>query len=118
MSFTFDTRDVIRNLRQFERRFNEELETAVEKTTEFIVNAAKQGAPVKTGFLRNEIKEGVTRTVGKIIKGEVISDAPYSIWVELGTAFTAAHPYMRPALKRAEKVLYKEIQAAFRRAQA
>jgi HK97 gp10 family phage protein len=57
-----------------------------------IAARARELAPVKTGFLRENIIviEGSNQT-------EIASLAPYSLFVEFGTARTAAKPFLRPA---------------------
>lgn len=56
---------------------------------------AKKRAPVRTGTLRNSIQA---------VKGEgplwyrVVVGAEYGVYVEWGTRFMAAQPYLRPAV--------------------
>ena len=76
---------------------------------EVIVRRAKQLAPVDTGFMRNNIHAE---------EDAVISEAPYSAYVEYGTKKMAAQPFMRPAvdegqseiLRVAGKVIEEEIR--------
>lgn len=57
-----------------------------------IVNRAKQLAAVDTGFMRNSIKWG------KIDGGyEVYCAANYAFFIEYGTRYMSAQPFMRPA---------------------
>ena len=113
--FTIDTSEVTRGMQQFSKAFEAELEVAVENTLKWIEVAAKQIAPVESGYLRDNIKAGVVNYSGKILSGEVVSGAEYSLWVEVGSAFRRSHPFFRPVLKRAEKVLIHEVKAAFNR---
>lgn len=63
-----------------------------------IAEAAKALAPVRTGRLRDSI------TVEASEPGaEVQALAPYSGWVEYGTASTPAQPFLRPALAKIRK---------------
>lgn len=56
---------------------------------------AKALAPVLTG----ELKAGIRgRRVG--LTGDVVSEAPYSDYVEEGTSDTAPQPFMSPAFER------------------
>ena len=116
MGVRVDTREVEQALAKFHEKLQVELEVAVDNTCNFIESAAKQMAPVLTGYLRDNIRKGVIKTVKAVISGEVKSDAEYSIWVEGGTAYRSAQPYLRPVLKRAESVLRNEIAEAFQRA--
>lgn len=63
-------------------------------------NAAKQYAPVDTGRLRSSI----TWTLGVDGRGLyalIGSNVEYALFQELGTRFSPAHPYLRPALAAA-----------------
>jgi HK97 gp10 family phage protein len=55
---------------------------------------AKVNAPVDTGNLRNSIG------AHKLADGqwEVRADAEYALYVEMGTRYMAAQPFMQPAL--------------------
>lgn len=71
---------------------------------------AKATCAVDTGFMRDHIDvEMVTETATRA-EARVISRAPYSIFVEYGTRFQTAQPFMRPALdnKRGEVLGYIE----------
>jgi HK97 gp10 family phage protein len=60
---------------------------------QYIAKKARSLAPVDTGYLRDHIhamKTGKTAIV--------ISDAPYSAFVEFGTRKMAAQPFIRPAV--------------------
>lgn len=64
-----------------------------------VERAAKQGCPVDTGRLRSSIAyriEGGNEVVG--IVGTSVEYAPF---VEFGTRFMAAQPFLRPALQAA-----------------
>lgn len=56
---------------------------------------AKAFAPVLTGELKSRIHG---RRLGLV--GEVVSEAPYSNYVEEGTSDTAPQPFMTPAHER------------------
>jgi HK97 gp10 family phage protein len=78
---------------------NDGIRKIYEKATEFekevareVVIEAKRLVPVDTGALRDSIS---------VIDGSpmaVVADAPYSLYVELGTRHMAAQPYLMPAL--------------------
>ena len=74
------------------KNINDAANATVKGMCEEIQQMAKQFAPVKTGKLRNSIKVKV-----KDNSGEVYSDVPYAGYVENGTAFMKAHPFMKPA---------------------
>lgn len=63
-----------------------------------VVEGAQQRAPVRTGYLRDSIfhlKDGKYH--------RVIVTAGYAYFVEFGTRFMAAIPYLRPALEALDK---------------
>lgn len=60
---------------------------------ERVAEIARNNAPVDTGFLRDHI---FARHLSK--SSEVVSEAPYSGFVEFGTRFMAAQPFLRPAV--------------------
>lgn len=55
---------------------------------------ARAFAPIRTG----ELKAGIRRRSYGLV-GEVVSEAPYSEYVEDGTSDTAPQPFMGPALE-------------------
>lgn len=60
--------------------------------------AARSHAPVRTGRLQRSIVPlPVVRADGRSISG-VWAQAPYALWVEIGTRRNPARPYLRPAL--------------------
>lgn len=65
-----------------------------------VESAAKRTCPVDTGRLRSSITHSLERD-GKGLVGFVGSDVDYAIYVELGTRYSRAQPYLRPALRAA-----------------
>lgn len=98
----------------------DELAIIVEKTAEGVVQVAQSRAPVRTGFLRDSIyyttstKSTYGRDVGEVPAGASLLspiEAPtektsvnigvaanYGMFVELGTRYMAAQPYLAPAI--------------------
>lgn len=64
---------------------------------------AKSLAPVDTGVLRSSIK-------GNAKDHEVKTKTKYAVHQEFGTSRMKAQPFMRPALKKEEKNLTKDIK--------
>lgn len=116
MGFTIDTSEVAKNLKVYQENLERELSVAVTNTIKWIVSKAQETAPVKSGWLRSQIKPGIIKATNQIIAGEVVSTAAYSLFVEFGTSDRRARAFLRPALKQSRKVLEKEINSAFRRA--
>ncbi len=72
---------------------------------------AKQLVPVRTGYLRNSIYARIQGWVA-----EVGAEATYACWVEFGTRYVRARPYLFPAIQehlpRLEQIICEAIDAA------
>jgi HK97 gp10 family phage protein len=69
--------------------------TLLERLGGEIETDAKVACPVRTGRLRDSIGHEVD---GDTVR--VTASAPYAAYVEEGTRYMAAEPYLRPALYR------------------
>ena len=73
--------------------------------------SAKQLAPVRTGRLRSSI---YARVHGWVV--EVGAESSYALFVELGTRYMRARPYLSPAIQehlpRLEQIICEAIDAA------
>lgn len=65
-----------------------------------VESAAIRLCPVDTGRLRSSISHDLDRD-GRGLVGFVGTNVEYAIFVELGTRFMRAQPYLRPALRAA-----------------
>lgn len=72
----------------------EQVEAIIEKFAGLIEAEAKTLVPVRTGRLRDEI-----HTVLNGLVADIISDTPYSVYVEYGSQGRPSHPFMRPAIE-------------------
>lgn len=70
------------------------LARAVKDAADEIVERAKIAAPVDTGFLQDSIEATHPEELTSI----VTVGAEYGVYVELGTVFRAARPYLGPAV--------------------
>lgn len=70
----------------------EDVKNVVKVNTAELATGAQRNAPVDTGFLKRSIVPEMTDLVGK-----VKATAEYSPYVELGTRFSAAQPFISPA---------------------
>ena len=70
------------------------VEMVVKKSTLDVEANAKAFVPVDTGFLKNAIGSEVIGTSGVVNVG-----AEYAIFVEYGTRFMSAQPYLNPAVE-------------------
>jgi HK97 gp10 family phage protein len=77
--------------------------------------SARQRVPVKTGNLRSSIYSKISEWVA-----EVGAEAAYAMFVELGTRYMRARPFLYPAvqeeLPRLEAIICEAIDAAKREA--
>jgi len=86
----------------------ERVATAVAKTALDGEAIAKAVAPVDTGFLKSAIKAEQAST----LSWNVTSYAAYSIFLEYGTRFMAAQPYMTPTAARLRPILQRAVASA------
>ena len=84
-------------------------EGAIKETCEEIQELAKEYAPVRTGTLRDSITMKVD---GKT--GEVYPTVPYAKYVENGTRYMLAKPFMRPAFDAATEKLAERVVKKFK----
>jgi len=72
---------------------------------------AKQLAPVRTGHLRSSIYAKIHDWVA-----EIGAEATYALFVELGTRYMQAHPYLYPAIQEhlpeLERIILEALEAA------
>lgn len=72
----------------------------METVTGAIADDARRAVPVKTGDLRRSIYHRVLPFTGSTVTGRIGATAHYAIFVEKGTRYMAAQPFLRPALYR------------------
>lgn len=68
-----------------------------------IEQTAKEIVPVKTGTLRDSITHQ-TKGVNEV---EIKAETPYAVYIELGTSFMEAQPYLRPAVMKWQRNMKK-----------
>jgi HK97 gp10 family phage protein len=90
-----------------QRQVHEQLEGWVMEVKEY----AKSLAPVRTGLLRSSIYAKINEWVA-----EIGAEATYALFVEFGTQYMQARPYLYPAvqehLPRLEQIICEAIDAA------
>lgn len=83
-------------------------ETAAEAKAE-----AQALCPVDTGLLRSSIFADVDAKGGGARRTLTVgADAPYCLWVELGSSRSPAQPFLRPTLDRIAPIFTQKLQAA------
>ena len=87
------------------RNHKPEVQTAIRNNTEEMKTEAKRLAPVDTWFMHDNIY-----TFHGDMYGEVISSAGYSGFVNFGTRFMMAQPFMTDSFTAQVKKLEKTIE--------
>ena len=68
-----------------------------------VERAAKRLCPVDTGRLRSSITRGEVERDGDSLSVDIGTNVEYAPYVEFGTSRRRAQPFLRPALKAAER---------------
>lgn len=91
------------------------LQDAMQATAEAAKDRAQQLCPVDTGLLRSSIFASVDAPGGSHRRTLVVgADAPYALYVELGTSRAPAQPFLRPAIDAEAPKLTERLRAATR----
>lgn len=97
--------EFIRNV----QRKGPQLDKAIDQEIKFsslrVEKGSKKLAPFDTGWMSNSIHAS---EIG-LMKAEVISPAEYSLFVEMGTRYMFAQPFLFPALKADWPILQKRL---------
>lgn len=72
-------------------------EKAAEAAAEAVLDQAKRRVPVRTGFLRSSL--GVHKKKKRHL---VRTSCSYALYVEKGTRYMKARPYLTPAVQKAQ----------------
>ena len=84
----------------------------VQRCLDIAESIAVQDVPVDTGYLQSTIHQEIVSD----LVGQLIADAPYAGFVELGTSKMEAQPYMQPAADEVEQniqdIAIEEIENA------
>lgn len=90
-----------------QRAFGEAVQNAVRLSGSECQEEAKRVVPVDTGFLKQSI--GLTMT-DNAMTAEVEPTAEYASYVEYGTRYMSAQPYMRPSFYKQEPKFKKDME--------
>lgn len=90
---------------------------AAEAGGKVLVTAMSQRAPKRTGKLSRGIVMSTERTEGGVsVKVGPGKDVFYGgRWIELGTKFMPAQPYMRPAMDESKKQVLAAVKEAIKK---
>jgi len=75
--------------------------------------SARKLVPVRTGYLQSNIYAKISEWVA-----EIGADAAYALFVELGTKYMQAQPYLQPAIQEYLPQLESIITSAIEQAKA
>jgi HK97 gp10 family phage protein len=92
--------NVLRHVQSIEKDCEQNAKKAVKDSAYLMEAQAKALAPVKTGYLRENIK---THIEDGGLYAKVISHSDYSMFVEFGTSKQEAQPFMIPAYFKAKR---------------
>ena len=82
------------------RELDEGIALLLARLADGVADDARRLAPVRTGHLRSSIATGPIE--GNTVR--VSATADYAAYVELGTRYMAAQPFLKPALYRKRDV--------------
>lgn len=95
----------VKNVKKKVPQLEQEIDKEVKLSSFRVEKGSKKNAPFDTGFMSNSI---YSNAVG-LMQAEVISPADYSIYIECGTRYMMAQPFLYPALKSDWPVLKKRL---------
>lgn len=102
-------------MNRFDSGMQRQVHERLENWAAEVKASARQQVPVKTGHLRDSIHAKISKWVT-----EVGAEASYAVFVELGTRYMRARPFLYPAvqeaLPRLEAIICEAIEAAKREA--
>lgn len=117
---TRNTKGVIASLRQYGERAKERAKVVVEESADRVYQTARQNAPVDTGFMVEHLRReftpaGLGYSVG--FRAEDFAAAGkdfYPVFLEFGTRFMAARPFLFPAAALERPRFRRELVEALR----
>lgn len=114
MSISYKVRGLNKFLKQVAekpKQAQEAVDRELNRSSLRVELKAKNYAPWDTGWLSDNIY-GVK--AGTLLY-QVVSPVGYSVYVELGTRYMAAQPFLAPALEEERPVLMANLSRLFRR---
>lgn len=102
-------------MKQFDSGMQRQIHERLANWAADVKASARQRVPVKTGHLRSSIYSKISEWVA-----EVGAEATYAMFVELGTRYMRARPFIYPAvqecLPKLEAIICEAIETAKREA--
>ena len=111
----------MKGLSQLEKKLlkgvsKEKISQVVRLNTAELTQKAKDRAPVSTektnpGGAHGQLKRSIIPSVGSGgLVGKVNATVDYAEYVEMGTRFMAAQPYMKPAFDQQKEIFLKDMK--------
>ncbi len=98
-------------MQQFDSGIQREVHSFLASWAADVKAEAMRQVPVRTGYLRSTIYAKIQEWVA-----EIGADASYAFFVELGTKYMQAHPYLYPAIQEYLPQLETVVTAAIEQA--
>ncbi len=98
-------------IQRFDSSMQKHVRGQLESWAEHVKTLARQLVPVRTGYLRNTIYAKIREWIATIG-----AEASYACWVEFGTRYMRARPFLYPAIQehlpRLERIICDALEAA------
>ena len=95
-------------------RLGPDVAVAVQAGADLVVESAKARVPVSTGRLQEAIHTETTEEGVEVLAGD--REVFYGRFVEHGTRYAPAHPFLVPALEENREQIIKLVEAAMQQA--
>lgn len=107
-----DPHTMSRKLNEFYDKLEQNLKTTAAALVEVGVQLAQREAPVDTGALRDSISGRVKSMMSAVVMRIEVGKS-YGVYQEFGTVYHDAQPFLRPALKKLERVVVARTAKAY-----
>lgn len=108
----FGVKITVNRLPEFRRRFPAFVQAAITKATFDTLAQAQTRVPVRTGLLKNSLAAEVGADGIGVFTGQVYTPVEYAPYVNFGTRYQAAQPFMEPAFETVSRSLIAALQRA------
>lgn len=102
---------VLASLSEVERKMHGQIEQATRAAVEDGLEVANSLTPVRTGYLKSRNQVVPVGWQGNVYEADLMNDAEYAIFVELGTVHMPAQPFISPGMEAARQALPKYFRA-------
>ena len=103
-------KELIAVLDRIPNELDKEVEAVLEDNAQNIERDAKRNAPIDTGKLRQSIKSLKTDKKQYTIRANSTGNAPYAKFIEHGTRFMRAQPFLYPAFFKGRLRFVKDLE--------